>query len=429
MRCVLIVGDGMADLPIERLGYRTPLEAADPAHFHGIASRGVSGLLDPVAPGIAAGSDIAHLTILGQDPAASYTGRGPLEAAGAGIDLRHGELAFRCNLARVDGTGTVIDPRVSISETDGEAVECAIDGMRLRGARGVKLCFWHTGGFKGILILRGVDQSCKSWGQMPRAGAVLCSLSRVEREREAAGVLDEFVRGAKDTLSGLGLKGVDPDGGECRCNAIIPWGGGSAAALKQFSSIFGLRGACVSGTALIKGICRLSGFKVCNVEGATGDLNTDVQAKAEAALRAIGGHDFVLVHVQGADEASHDGNVDGKVSIIKRMNGMVGAIRGGLDGGDSCLMIIADHTTSTECREHTADPVPLSIEAPNLIRDGVDRYSEREVMKGALGRVSGRLVMPIFTELAKGGCLGGGELYQRIMNGETRLIRGPRLRL
>jgi len=422
LRCILIIGDGMADLPIERLGFGTPLEVAEPTHFHKIASMGVSGLLDPVAPGIAAGSDVAHLTILGQDPAASYTGRGPLEAAGAGMNLGREELAFRCNLAMVDDGFRVINERVPVSEEDGRTLECAINGILQKGAPDIEVRFRHTGSFKGVLVLNGGGLSCKIRNVMPKAGALARDFSPLEGMGEAIATsvaLDEFVRGAKDALSDLRLRGAIGGGRRARCNAVIPWGGGPGAVLKQFSSIFGLRGACVSGTTLIKGICRLSGFTICDVEGATGDLSTDTEAKAEAALRALGSHDFVLVHVQGADEASHDGDLEGKVSIIKRMNGMVGAIRSGIDEEDACLMLIADHTTSTERRCHTADPVPLSVEAPGLSHDGVDRYSEREAIKGGLGRVSGRQVLPIFMELVKRDCLGCEELRQRVMKGDA----------
>jgi 2,3-bisphosphoglycerate-independent phosphoglycerate mutase len=160
-----------------------------------------------------------------------------------------------------------------------------------------------------------------------------------------------------------------------------------------------LKAACVAAVSLIKGIARLSGISVIDVPGATGDIDTDTMAKANAALRAIERNDLVIVHVEGPDEASHDGNIQGKISIIKKIDSMVGAIMDHVDLDEIGIVLLADHVTSSRFREHTGDPVPIAIASTEVVRDGVRQYNERAACRGGLGRIRGKHVMPLILNL------------------------------
>jgi len=157
----------------------------------------------------------------------------------------------------------------------------------------------------------------------------------------------------------------------------------------------------VAAASLIKGICKLAGMTVIDVQGATGDLDTDTNAKAEAALNSLRSHDFVLVHVEAPDEASHDGNVWGKIAIIQRIDEMVGTILENVDLDDVCITLLSDHVTSTELRAHTTDPTPITIAGCGVVIDEVSSYSEISARRGRLGYIYGREVMPTLLRITE----------------------------
>ena len=402
MRVVMIIGDGMADRPLQELKYKTPLEAAKPENMDKLASSGISGLLDPIAPGIAPGSDAANLSILGYDPWAIRGGRGPFEAAGAGIELEAHDVAFRCNLATVNEDFVIIDERAGRIRDEAMELAKALQKIQLRENSEIKVIFRQTLGFKGALILRGEGISTNISATMPKAGGRAGSVKPLEGSFEAektANALNEFIKLSHELLEDHPVNRRRRSEGKLPANIVVPWSGGKPPVIQPLYEKYKLKAACVAAVSLIKGIARLSGISVIDVPGATGDIDTDTMAKANAALRAIERNDLVIVHVEGPDEASHDGNIQGKISIIKKIDSMVGAIMDHVDLEEIGIVLLADHVTSSRFREHTGDPVPIAIASTEVVRDGVRQYNEGAACRGGLGRIRGKHVMPLILNL------------------------------
>ncbi|MEM2561608.1 MAG: 2,3-bisphosphoglycerate-independent phosphoglycerate mutase [Candidatus Bathyarchaeia archaeon] len=402
MKILLIVGDGMADRPLKELGGLTPLEAAKPMSMDRLATSGISGFMNALSLGVAPGSDVANLAILGYDPHRVYTGRGGFEAVGAGIELRDDDLAFRCNFATIDSAFNVLDPRAGRIGDEARELTEALGDIRLKSAPNIQVIFKHTLGFRGVLVLRGEGLSEKIELKAPEAGLKIDDIRPTDDSEGAkltAEILREFVKETYRILRDHPINRRRRGRGLPPANAIIPWGVGRRPHLKSFRELYGLRGACVAAVSLIKGICRLADMTVIEVRGATGDVDTDTLAKAEAAIEALEKHDLVFLHVEGPDEASHDGDLEGKLTIIRKIDAMIGKIMSHISLDEACIALMADHTTSLRLRRHTADPTPISIAYAEALRDDVQHYSEREALRGGLGRIKGIEVMPMLMNI------------------------------
>jgi 2,3-bisphosphoglycerate-independent phosphoglycerate mutase len=402
MKAIMIIGDGMADRPLKELSYLTPLEVANIKNMNWVASKGVSGLLDPISPGIPAGSDLANLAILGYNPYKIYAGRGAFEAEGSGIKLREEDIAFRCDFATIDENFYVIDERAGRIRDGLADLGRELQGLRLKNAPDIEIFYKNTLGFKGILILRGGGLSANVASRAPRRGCRVDLFKPLDRSTEAkttCEVLREFVEESHLLLKDHPVNQRRRSEGKPEANVVVPWGGGKKPLLRSFQEKYKRKAACVAAVSLIKGIARLAGITVVDVPGATGEVDTDTLAKADVALRTLKDHDLIIVHVAGPDEASHDGDVAGKISIIQKIDSMVGAILERSTLEETCIVLLADHTTSTKLRKHTGDPTPITIASTEVIRDSVLRYNERAVYGGGLGRIQGRHVMSILLNL------------------------------
>jgi 2,3-bisphosphoglycerate-independent phosphoglycerate mutase len=402
MKAIIIIGDGMGDRQLSELNYLTPLEAAKPKNMDNVALLGVSGLLHAISPGVAPGSDIATLAILGYDPYRVYTGRGGFEAIGAGIELRDEDVAFRCDFATVNEDFIIVDENAGrIRE---EAVELAtqIQDLKLRTASDVEVIFKQTLGFKGVLVLRGERLSPNVSACKPKLGNQADLIKPLDRSLEAkrtADALNEFIKITYNVLKDHPINQKRRLKGKPPANVLIPWGGGKRPSLKPLYERYGVKGACVAAASLIKGICKLACMDIVDVPGATGEVDTNTIAKADAALRALKDHDLVLIHVEGPDEASHDGDIAGKILIIKKIDSMVGTIIKNISLEENYIMLLADHATPVKLKKHTADPTPITIAGSDVVRDEVSRYSERAAYKGGLGHIRGKYIMPILLNL------------------------------
>jgi 2,3-bisphosphoglycerate-independent phosphoglycerate mutase len=402
MHVILIVGDGMADRPIKELGFQTPLQAAKPANMDAVASNGVSGLLDPIAPGIAAGSDAANLAVLGYDPHTLCRGRGPFEAAGAGITLQPDDVAFRCNFATVDDRFALVDERAGRIRDEARELAKTIETAELKDNSGVQVLFKQTLGFKGALVLRGEQFSANVSAAMPEVGDLVGSVRPLDESAAAkrtAVALEEFMRVSHALLDSHPVNRARRAAGKPAANMVVPWSGAKPPVIQPFSERYGLTASCVAAVSLIKGVAKLCGMSVVDVLGATGNLDTDTIAKADAALTAVERSDFVLVHVEGTDEASHDGNVQGKIAVIKKIDEMVGKILSCVDLSEVAVVLLADHATSSMSRKHTGDPVPIAIASAEVPHDGVTQYNEVAACRGGLNRIRGKDVMPLLLNL------------------------------
>ncbi|MDH5686102.1 MAG: 2,3-bisphosphoglycerate-independent phosphoglycerate mutase [Hadesarchaea archaeon] len=393
MKALMLICDGMADRPVPELGNLTPLEAAQKPNMNGIARRGICGLMDTIAPGVPPGSDTAHLALLGYDPFEVYTGRGPFEAAGAGIDLRAGDIAFRVNYATIDEKLIVKDRRAGRIQ-DTKQLEVSIQRIKLSGTQ---ILFKSTVAHRATLVIRGKGLSHEVSDSDPHKTdtKVLRVKALSSKAAKTAKLLNEFSRKAYKVLKNHPLNQKRSKQGLPQANYLLLRGAGVAPHLEPLQQKYGFKSACVAAAALVKGVCRMAGMEIIEVPGATGGVNTDLNAKAKAALRALENHELVLLHVKGFDEASHDGNHNAKVKLIERTDAMLGQL---IDKTDY-IMLTIDHTTPVSVHDHTGDPVPIVISGPAVRADDVRNYDERSTAKGGLGRIRGKYLLPILADL------------------------------
>ena len=396
-KMLLIVCDGVSDRPVKEFEGKTPLQAARKPAMDAIARNGVSGTMDVIAPGVAPGSDTAHLALFGYDPYKAYMGRGPIEAAGAGIDLRKGDVAFRCNFATTDDGVHVRDRRAGRIRSGTAALAEALSGMRLED---VEVLFKEGSEHRAVLVLRGAGLDHRVSEVDPHSeGAILKAKALAPEAEKTARLLNEFVGRSHEILSAHEVNRERERDGYPKANIVLPRGAGSAGAIEPVTDRFGLKCAGIAGVTLVKGLCRLVGMDVIDVPGATGGLDTDYNAKAAAALDSVGTHDLVFLNVKAPDIAGHDGDFRLKVQVIENIDMMIGSILKDLHE-EVVVAVTADHSTPVSVRDHSADPVPISISGADSRVDSVRRYDEMSAASGALGRIRGVDLLPIMLGMA-----------------------------
>jgi len=404
VKALYVICDGMADRPVREFGMRTPLQVARTPNMNGLAKEGITGLVDPVAPGIPPGSDTANMALLGYDPYEHYTGRGGLEALGMGLELGPGDVAFRCNFATIDEHGIVLDRRAGrISTENAKVLAEAIRGAleKTSPELGVEVEFVPSIQHRAVLVLRGEglsravsDTDPKEKGRPVKKCEPLNGTLEARRTADIVQRLSELFRTVL-TEHPLNKKLVPP------ANAIILRGAGVVPSLKTLGELYGIRGVCISAVPLIKGVCRAAGMEIADVPGATGSYDTDLRAKFSHALEALrGGADLALVHVKATDLASHDHKADMKINMIERIDEALGEALSELDLSEETYVILtADHTTSLRTGKHEGDPVPVALAGPEVRRDGVETYDELSCAQGGLCRLRGKDLMPVLMNL------------------------------
>jgi len=396
-KCLLLIFDGMGDRPVAELGGLTPLEAAETPNLDAMAKRGINGIMDPIAPGIRPGSDASHLSYLGADPYVWYTGRGPFEAAGIGLDVRPGDVAFRCNFATVDEKMAIVDRRAGrITEGTHELAQ-AIDGMEIQG---VKVIFKESVAHRGALILRGSGLGHKVSDVDPHdtGGPVRRCEALDADSRKTASVINEFVRISHERLEKHRVNVERRKKGLLPANALLPRGAGVLKEIPSFKQRFGLSAAAIAEVGLISGVAKIVGLDVIEVAGSTGGLDTDTKALGSAAVSALGRYDFVMMNVKGCDIAGHDGQPKAKVAMIERLDQMIGEIMP-LIGEGTYVAVTADHSTPVSVKNHSGDPVPLCIVGRGVRPDDVTEFGERSCSKGGMGRITGKDLMNVLLDL------------------------------
>jgi 2,3-bisphosphoglycerate-independent phosphoglycerate mutase len=396
-KMLMIVCDGLSDRPVKQFDMKTPIQAARKPAMDALARHGISGSMDIIGPGIIPGSDTAHLALFGYDPYKVYTGRGPIEAAGAGIELRKSDVAFRCNFATSTRDLVVTDRRAGRIKTGTSELAKAVTGMELNG---ISVIFKEGSEHRGVLVLRGDGLDYRVTDVDPHQdGKILESRALVPEARRTAEAVNEFVVRASEILRSHPVNQKRVKEGLPPANIILPRGAGSIKDLEPLSSRYGMKCAAVAGVTLVKGICRMVGMDVPNVPGATGGLDTDYKAKADAAVKLLESNDFVFVNVKAGDIASHDGDFRQKVAVVENIDLMLQLILKDMRE-DVVIVLTCDHSTPVSLREHSADPVPLTISGGGARVDGVREFDEISVASGALGRMRGMDLMPIMLGIA-----------------------------
>ena len=415
-RAVMIVLDGAADLPLAELGNQTPLEVARIPTLDRLAKEGVCGAFSALGPGMLVGSDTSILAMLGYDPLKVYTGRGPLEVAGTGLDLQAGDVSIRCNYVTITDEFKILSRTAGYPREGIEVLEQALNAMKLSDPK-IGFHFRNSQDYRCVVRFRGHNISAEisdmdpSYNAIPDASDNVHLLQQGESKiisakplrptdeaKNMAKILNEFVSKAHTALKDLPFnkqriaKGLPP------VNGVMPRGAGETPSLQTFRSKWGMNAGCVSGTGLIRGIAKLTGMTVPEVPGATGYVDTDYLAKARVTLQLLQENmDFVLVHIEGIDEVSHDRNVKAKIKAIEDSSELL--VRHLVENlpDDVVICILSDHTTSTLLGDHTTDPTGVIFwsKTPTFRRDDVERFTETELSKGALLRIEGKDVMPL----------------------------------
>lgn len=397
-KILLVVLDGLGDRPIKDLGGKTPLEAAATENMDWFAANGASGLLDPIAPGVCPGSDTSHLALLGYDPEAVYTGRGPFEAAGVGIDMKPGDVAFRANWATVDLGWRVMDRRAGRIREGTDRVAASLN-LRIEDVD--VLCREGTE-HRAALVFRGPGLDPRVTDTDPHAdrGRVLPSKALHPDAEKTARVLNEFQKRAHEIMVKHDVNKERVAASKPPVNMILTRGAGVFPHISMFGAKYELSAAAIAGVALIKGICRSIGLEVIDVPGATGGLDSDFAAKGRAAVEALGTRDFVFVSVKAPDLCGHDGKAMEKVEVLERIDRQIfGHLRGHLPP-NALLAVTGDHATPCERKDHSGDPVPLLLFGESVLTDGAKTFDEVSAMAGGLGRLRGRDLMPLLLDLA-----------------------------
>lgn len=390
MKYVIIIPDGCGDEPIEQLGGKTPLQAADLPHIDALAKRGRVGLSNNTPAHLPAGSEVANLCLFGYDPDVYFTGRAPLEAAAQGIQLGEHDWAIRCNLVTVQDQIMVDFTADHIS--DAEAAELlqvaqqsliqAASETDLFGLSADQLQFVPGVSYRNLLIYRGNPQTPSPFSQQTR--------TRAPHDLTDGSVADDYPRGpGSDLLVALMNRSADlfadhpvnrqrAAGGRRPATNLWLWGLGGAPNLPSFQSRFGIQGAMITAVDLLRGIAALCEWPRIEVAGATGYLDTDYDAKGAAAVAALDQYDLVCVHVEATDEASHEGRHDAKIEALQRIDqAIVGPIVEKLESlGDYRILITPDHPTPCGTKKHSHGDVPFLIAGSGVQADEQSTYDE-----------------------------------------------------
>lgn len=361
MKYIVVLGDGMADRPVDALGGKTPLEAAVTPVMDALASKGTLGTVQNVPAGMAPGSDVANLSVLGYDPAANYSGRSPLEALSVGVAMDDDDVIFRSNLVTLT-ENQPYDQKIILDHSSGEISTADADVLMdaIRAEFNSDQFRFYTGtSYRHILV----------WKQG--------RLSPLEPPHDHLGhaigpylpqeaVLREMMERSYEILNNHPLNLARAAAGKHKANSLWFWGAGTKPQVQNFREKTGLTGAMISAVDLLKGIAVGAGMRVYNVPGATGSIDTNFEGKAQAAVDALlkDGCDFAYIHVEAPDEMGHQGRIQDKVKSIEYLDSrLIAPIKAAMEaaGEDYRMLILPDHPTPLAIRTHTADPVPYLI--------------------------------------------------------------------
>ncbi|MFQ6094992.1 MAG: alkaline phosphatase family protein [Candidatus Bathyarchaeia archaeon] len=425
LKLIYTVIDGMGDLPIEELGDRTPLEAAETHNMDMLAKSGRTGLMYTVGKGIAPESDVAVISILGYDPFEQHAARGSIEAYGAGLEVKEGDLALRCNFATIDRDGRIIDRRVGRSLTTDEArvlAEAVNREVKLESYP-VDFEFRNTFGHRAVLVIKSKKgplsgeitntdpayERVEGFGVAKKSVEMVLQNSRPMEETEAARIsaelVNEFVRESHIVLERHEINKKRIAEGKLSANVIITRDAGSN--LPKFFDMnekYGVNFACFIDMPVERGIARLAGMHVVELPPPSGDLEADCLLRVERLLGALPFYDCFYIHIKGPDEPGHDGNYELKTKMIEVVDRyFFGKLLPKIDLEECIICVTADHSTPCRLKAHSDDPVPLLISGNMIPGDDVQRFSEKDCKGGSLGTLShGRLLMPMLMKLLKG---------------------------
>ncbi|MFB6355754.1 MAG: cofactor-independent phosphoglycerate mutase [bacterium] len=371
-KTLLVVPDGMADWEQPSLGDKTPLEVAKTPNLDRLTRQGRLHRLHNIPKGCPADSAIANLALLGYDPREYHLGRGPLEALNLGIKFKDGEVAFRCNLVNVNEHDVLVDYSAGNLRTD-IARDLFEDLNKEFGRDGFR--FYPGVRYRGVLVVEGMgDVVCQ-----PPHDEMGEKIQDIFPSGEGSDRLQQMMVESRDLLENHPINMRFKEKGETIANMAWPWGNGVVRDLPSIEDRYGLSGSVVAGVDLINGLSLAVGFEKREVEGATGDYDTDMEAKGKAAVEELENHDLVFVHLEAIDEAGHDGDAELKVEMIERWDReLLKPIVAEYERRDMRIALGPDHYTPIQKRTHIDDPVPFLIVDGDANDDHRFRESDAE---------------------------------------------------
>ncbi len=387
MKYIVVLGDGMADYPVDELGGKTPLECAQKPNIDYLASHGEVGLVKNVPENLAPGSDVANLAAMGYDPQKYYSGRSPLEAVSVGVDMKDTDIIFRCNLVTVTDEEKYENKKIidhSADEITTEEARELIESVNKAFAND-KFTFYPGVSYRHIMVW---DKGPYDFTLTPPHDILERKVADYMPKGEGSEYIYDMMVKSYDILNNHPVNTAREKRGLKKANSIWIWGEGKKPLLSDFKEKYGLKGAVISAVDLIKGIGMCAGLDVIEVEGATGNINTNFDGKAKACLKALDdGCDYVYIHMEAPDECGHRHEVENKVKSIELIDEkVVGRIRKVLDekGTDYRMLVLPDHPTPLCLRTHTRDVVPYIIYDSTKDVSGVKTYTEETAKESGI---------------------------------------------
>lgn len=353
MKYIIIVPDGMPDLPLPELNSKTPLEVANKPNMDYLAKNGIVGIVRNIPLGCEAGSDVAILSVLGYEPDKCYTGRGPLEAASMNIELAKNEVAFRVNLVTVKDDIMIDYSAGHISTSEAKILMKLLDEK----FGNEKLKFYPGISYRNLLVSSILSPAVRC---TPPHDILGKQIKEYMPKGETQKIIIRFMEDSRLILSGHEINRERRASNKNPANMIWIWGGGKSPQIETFKERFDITGGAISAVDVVKGIAKYAGLDVINVPGATGYYDTDYKAKGEYALKILSKRDFCLVHIEATDEASHNGDINEKIKAIEQIDEKIlGQLLNYLKDKDYKIMVLPDHQTLISTRTHDSGYVPF----------------------------------------------------------------------
>jgi 2,3-bisphosphoglycerate-independent phosphoglycerate mutase len=397
MRYIILLGDGMADYPLEELKGKTPLEYAHTPYMDMIASQGTIGLIDTIPAGFSPGSDVAIMTVLGYDPKQYYTGRGPLEAASMRLQLGDNDVAFRCNLVTLGGDEQYIMDDFTAGHITSQEAQIIINDIG-KELGSTSFQFYPGVSYRNLLVWRDGKYLLETTPPHDITGRAISNY--LPRGGNGVDQLNSLMTRSQAILKDHPVNRLRLKRGEKPVSSIWLWGQGRVPKFEKLTDKYNLRGGMISAVDLLNGIAVCAGLQVISVAGATGYTDTNYSGKASKALDALKDMDFVFVHVEAPDEMGHEGNIQGKIKAIEDFDKkVVGTILSEIYSiGPFRLLVLSDHPTPISLRTHASDPSPfavLSSDKDENLRNG-STFSESSAKGNGVMVSPGNLLMDSF---------------------------------
>ena len=396
MKYIVVLGDGMSDEPVAALGGKTPLAVAKTPQMDDLASKGEMGMVQNVPAGMSPGSEVANLSVMGYDPKVVFTGRSPLEALSVGVEMEPDDIIFRCNVVTLTEEEDYPEKTI-VDHSSGEISTAEADQLMdaIREAFNDETFQFYTGtSYRHIMV----------W----KHGRLATLEPPHDHLTQKAGpflpqeeVLKNFMVKSFDILNNHPVNLKRAAEGKRKANSLWYWGAGTKPSLSSFEEKTGLKGAVISAVDLLKGIAVGADMQVCQVEGATGSIDTNYEGKAQAAIDALlkEGCDFAYIHVEAPDEMGHQGELDHKILAIEDLDSrIIAPVRKAMEeaGEDYRMLVLPDHPTPLRIRTHSPEPVPYILYDSTMERKAIRKYTEEEAMAAGHFEPQGHVLMERF---------------------------------